>query len=146
MLEATRQFQRAFDTPVFPAYSVLPVDVDLTRVLDMTREEHQERLGTSVEELSGDWRAARDRQLEDPGRRVVSHDLGAAAKEAGFEGLKYSSAYDQRRWNIVVFTENLSGERQLIFDLPDAVIQAMGTFTAAAPGAGNKNKARKTQK
>jgi RES domain-containing protein len=131
MLEATRQFQKNFDTPTFPAYSILPVDVDLRRVLDMTRDECQDAVGTSLEELSGDWRAARKRQLEEPTRRVTTHDLGAAARAAGFEGLKYFSAYDASRWNIVVFTENLTQERQLVFDLPDAVIQVIQGRTAS---------------
>ena len=38
MLEATRQFQRAMSTPEFPAYTIIPVAVDFSRVLDMTRE------------------------------------------------------------------------------------------------------------
>lgn len=123
MLEATRQFQRNFGTPTFPAYSILPVDVDLQNVLDLTRDEH-DALGTSLEELSGDWRAARKRQLQQPERRVVTHDLGAAAKGAGLEGIKYFSAYDASRWNIVVFTENLTRPEQVIFDLPPAAIEA----------------------
>lgn len=145
MLEATRQFQRAFSTPVFPAYSILPVDVDLRKVLDMTRDEHQDALGTSIEELSGDWRAARAKQLADSTRRVATHDLGVAAKEAGFEGLKYASAYDQSRWNIVIFTENLLQERQIIFDLPDVVVQAMNSFEAAASSPSRVKKPKKTK-
>lgn len=128
MLEATRQFQRNFDTPTFPAYCILPADVDLRRILDLTRDAHQDALGTSIEELSGDWRAAHSRQLQQPERRVVTHDLGRAAKDAGFEGLKYFSAYDAARWNIVIFTENLTEERQVIFDLPPAAIEAASTL------------------
>lgn len=124
MLEATRQFQRIFDTPTFPAYCILPADVDLRRVLDLTRDASQDTLGTSIEELSGDWRASHARQLQHPERRVVTHELGQAVKEAGFEGLKYYSAYDASRWNIVIFTENLTEEKQVIFDLPPAAVEA----------------------
>jgi len=140
MLEATRQFQRAFDTPTFPAYSILPVDVDLRRILDVTRDDHQDTLETSIEELSGDWRAARARQLKDPTRHVVTHDLGKAAKDAGFEGIKYSSAYDPARWNIVLFTENLTHERQVVFDLPDAVIQAQAALSMPKKKRGARTK------
>ena len=122
MLEATRQFQRAMSTPEFPAYTIIPVAVDLGRVLDMTREDNQECLETSLEELTGDWRAAKQRQLKNGRGRVVCHDLGAAAMAAGFEAIKYISAYDASRWNIVVFTENLTAERTLSFVLPDEVI------------------------
>ena len=139
MLEATRQFQSYFDTPEFPAYAIFPVDVDLQCVIDLTRDDMQEAVGTSLEELTGDWRAARKRQLKQPQKRVVTHDLGAAVKEAGFEGLKYYSAYDSRRWNMVVFTENLTREFQVIFDLPEAAIEATEALS-------KKKSARKKQR
>lgn len=103
MLEATRQFQAVFGPSRVPGYAIYPITLDLERVLDLTREDVYGALGTTLMELTGDWRAARAQGL-----RVVTHDLGRAAFEVGVQALRFPSAYhtDEGRFNLVVFTEH----------------------------------------
>lgn len=117
MLEATRQQLDAFATNPVPGFVIFPVEVRLRRVLDLTDENLYAPLGTTLAELTGDWRAERRRRLP-----VTSQLLGAAAFHAGFEGILYPSAPNPQRRNLVVFTEKLSDvAQQLRFEIDPVV-------------------------
>ena len=124
MRESTRAYQNDFGAnAIVPAYAIFPVTVDLEKVLDLTDESTQDALETTLMELTGDWRAAY-RAWEKNGRtRVVTQELGRAAFEGKWEAVKYPSAYNAERWNLVVFSENTRIAVQA--NLPDPVLQAM---------------------
>jgi len=137
MLESTRQFHSTFGAnAIIPAFAVFPVYVDLVKVLDLTDPEIQDILGSSLEELTGDWRAALEERQNHPRRRVVTHDLGRAAFEAGWEALKYPSAPHPRRWNVVVFTEHalVQPRPQLPKTVQDAVELLQGVDPSGTSG------------
>lgn len=118
MLEATRQFQQAFGTSEIPTYAIYPVGLRLRQVLDLTAEEHRQALGTTLSELTGDWRAEQEAGWDVPTQRV-----GRAAFEAGCDAVKYPSAYASRRHNLVVFTEHI--RHPLDFKLDDVLKRAI---------------------
>ncbi|GGR67009.1 hypothetical protein GCM10008959_31480 [Deinococcus seoulensis] len=138
MVEANQQYRHEFHMDVIPATAILPVDVDVRRVLDLTRRENQQALGTTVAELTGQWRVEYGAQLEelakskaDPHRqvkvvRVPTHDIGKAAYEAGFDAIRYESCYaghrQTNRENYVVFLR--SGQPAPKFQLHEDVLRA----------------------
>jgi len=122
--ESTRAYRNDFGAnAVIPAYAIFPVEVDLQNVLDLFDDSVLEAIECNLMELSGDWRAAYRKYEIDGRTRVVTQELGRAAFESGFEAIKYPSAYDTDRWNLVVFTENLSIPVRPM--LPDQVLQAI---------------------
>jgi len=132
MLEATRQFRRDFSSDTVPAYVIYPVTVNLSRVLDVTHDADWASLGTSLEELTGDWRSAWARVLrQQPGARVATHDLGRAAFAQGFEAIKYPSAYHPERTNIVVFTDQVEHAPQE--HLPEVAMRAINWLNTETP-------------
>jgi len=119
MLEATRQLLSLFATQPIPGYVIFPVIADLQRVLDLTDTRHYAALGTSLSELTGDWRAERGQNLP-----VATQLLGEAAFNAGFQAIRYPSAPNPRRFNLVLFTERLESH-QLQFELDEPVREFM---------------------
>lgn len=126
MVEANQQHRHEFHTDVIPATAILPVDVDLRRVLDLTRRENLTALGTTVAELTGQWRTEYGQHLNDPAVRVPTHDVGRAAYEAGFDAMRYESRYAEERKsnrdNYVVFLR--PGQPVPVFRLPADVRRA----------------------
>lgn len=126
MVEANQQYRHEFHTDVIPATAILPVDVDVRRVLDLTRRENQQALGTTVAELTGQWRDEYGAQLNDPSVRVPTHDIGKAAYEAGFNAIRYESRYAEHRRsnrdNYVVFLR--PGQPAPRFQLHEDVLRA----------------------
>lgn len=107
MVEANQQYRHEFHTDVIPATAILPVNVDVRQVLDLTRRENLQTLGTTPAELTGQWRDEYGEQLNNPSVRVPTHDIGRAAYEAGFDAIRYESRYAEHRRsnreNYVVF-------------------------------------------
>lgn len=103
MIEATRQFRHEFHMDPMQAFAIIPVDVNFRNVLDLTDPETLDRLQTSTQELTGDWRAAYAAYLRNPANRVPTHDLGELAFRAGRDAIKYPSAYAADRVNYVHF-------------------------------------------
>jgi hypothetical protein len=81
----------------------------LDRVLDLTDHEVEAALGTSLAELTGDWRLSQERYLQGGGPMPPSQLLGKLAYESGrFDAIQYPSAKNVGRgtgW--AVFTECL---------------------------------------
>jgi RES domain-containing protein len=83
-------------------YVLLQVKVQLNAVLDLLDERVRATLGTNLQELTGNWRLAKD---------VPTHVLGAAAAACGrFDGLVAPSSKQPARAILVVFTDRLSDE------------------------------------
>ena len=125
MLEATRQHQREFTMPVFPSHAIMPLQVRLNRVLDLTDDSHYSALGTSFMELTGDWRTTQ--QL---GQRVVTQELGEIAYALGFVAIRYPSAYRGNEWNAALFPDLMDHENQIRLVVPDHLQPTM-EFLAA---------------
>jgi len=94
-------------------FSVLAVQVELGSVVDLTSGPELRRIGTSIQELTGDWLGYkhRDRTLaqDDPfPPDVPTHRLGAALyRVRDLEGfLTYSAKVPDQR-NLVIFPEKL---------------------------------------
>jgi hypothetical protein len=100
-------------SPVQNTWVILPIEVNLTSVADLTRPPELQHLETSVQELTGDWMgyAIRPPQptLASPYySNVPTHRLGHALHAARrFEGLiSYSASFPTQR-NLIVFPARL---------------------------------------
>ncbi|MEY4510615.1 MAG: hypothetical protein RLZZ450_2737 [Pseudomonadota bacterium] len=83
-------------------YVLLQVQVRLNAALDLRNALARTALGTNLQELTGNWRLAKD---------VPTHVLGAAAAACGrFDGLVAPSSKQPDRAILVVFTDRLSDE------------------------------------
>lgn len=129
--EATQGFQGAFHQPEIPAHAVYPVHVQAARILDLTDPGIRALLGVSLMTLTGDWRGAALLKRQYPEERVETHEIGAAAFEVGFQGIRYPSAFDAARANTVFFTEHLPTPPEAI--LPDIVQQARALLPTEEP-------------
>lgn len=114
MLEASRQYQAVFQTPIVPGYVIFPVGIHLRKMLDLTDPDICWALQTSQMELTGPWR-----DLMALNQTVVTQELGREAFIQKFDAIRYPSAYASNRSNLVVFTEHL--EHPLIFHGDQAV-------------------------
>lgn len=92
----------------FPVHSAMPrtfaaIEVRLLKVLDLTSGDMRQRVRISESRLlNADWRRALD-----AGKPALTHLLGRASFDAGFEGLLVRSAVDEEGQNLVVFPDNL---------------------------------------
>jgi len=78
-----------------PPWAVFAVEGVVTRVLDLTAARNQERLGTSLSELTGEWRYTQARHFRGEGPLPPTQLLGKAAYETErITGLLYRSARD----------------------------------------------------
>lgn len=96
------------------AWSVLNVGVRLTSVVDLTRRAPLETLGTSIQELAGDWRscAVRHRVSGRAGAATLAptQKLGEALyRYGGIEAVKTYSARQPFSSALVVFPQRLVG-------------------------------------
>ena len=98
----------------WPDHGALPrifvaIEVDLACVLDLTAGLVRRKLRISeTRMLEADWRAEMA-----VGAEPLTHKIGQAAIEAGFEAIKVSSATDQRGPNLVVFPQNVLSTSRL---------------------------------
>lgn len=89
---------------------VFAVEGFLESVLDLTDPTVQRRLGTSVAELTGDWRFSQDLYLSGKGSLPPTQLLGKVAYETGrFVAIKFHSAKNVRDgWGYAVFADRLT--------------------------------------
>ena len=80
---------------------VVPIDVDLVRIIDLTVAENLEKLSVTEEELREDWR-----KVQEQGFESFTQALGRALFEAKAEGLMARSARVENGINVVYFPEN----------------------------------------
>ena len=100
------------------------MNIQLGQVTDLTRAANRRRIGTTVQELTGDWRGYR---LRNPHpaipapywTNVPTQRLGQALHDLpGLEGFLTYSAKVPTRQNLVVFPQKLQAGSQLRFHNP----------------------------
>ncbi len=80
-----------------PPLTIFAVDGVLDRVLDLTNIEVEGALGTSLGELTGDWRFSQERFQRGQGPMPPCQLLGKMAYESGkFDAVQYRSAKNVR--------------------------------------------------
>lgn len=94
------------------SWLILNVRVRLRSVADLTRVSQQTLLGTTAQELTGDWRGYQQRQSHDsvhePVGTAPTQALGQALfRVRGLEGFRTLSARRPSRMILVVFPEKL---------------------------------------
>jgi RES domain len=78
-----------------PPLTIFAVEGVLDRVLDLTDIAVEHALGTSLAELSGDWRFSQERYLRGLAPMPPGQQLGRMAYESGrFDAIQYRSAKD----------------------------------------------------
>lgn len=105
----------------YGSWTLVPVTFSLRSVLDLTDPATQSALGTSYQELTGDWRGYTLRPLYAPGTfgvgstppaptQALGAHLGVALPKSGqtFDGLISVSAKVPYRRNVVIFPDHLS--------------------------------------
>lgn len=94
-------------------WTVVPVEVSLSRVVDVTRATHRRSIETTVQELTGDWRGYSLRNLNALSgppywTNIPTQRLGVALHRLkGLEGLLTYSAKVPTRRNLVIFPSKL---------------------------------------
>lgn len=83
---------------------VASVEINLSRVLDLTNSSVRKRIGISKSILTKtDWETIQEKYK----RQAVTQKIGRLARDAGFEALITPSAVCKGR-NIVIFTDNVN--------------------------------------
>jgi hypothetical protein len=112
LLEATAVLQHAnapaFTLRTYP-WTVFAVDSVVTDVLDLCDSNGWTSLGTSLQELTGDWAYGQDQYLLGHGPLPPTQVLGQAAYNCGvIAGMKYPSAKNLGKGEgFVVFSDRL---------------------------------------
>jgi RES domain-containing protein len=88
--------------------AVVVLKVKLTRVLDLAQRATRRALGVTIRELNG-----RD---DSP----TAQQIGAAAYEAGFEGIIYPRPLKPRRRNLALFMDRVVARKNHVFSKGDA--------------------------
>jgi hypothetical protein len=104
-----------------PPWTVFAVDGFLERVLDLTEPAIQASLGTSLAELTGDWRFSQSLYGRGEGPMPPTQLLGKFAQESGRIGaMKYHSAKNTGRgFGYVVFSDQLQSRRASFLEVYD---------------------------
>ncbi len=94
------------------AWTIINVSVSLQRVADLTVPGEQKRLGTTAQELTGDWEGYQMRNplssVPHPVGTAPTQDLGEALFSIpGIEGFRTLSAKVPDQRNLVVFPQKL---------------------------------------
>ncbi len=112
---------------LFEPQVLMTVDGILTDVLDVTDGQVQSALGTTLQELTGDWAIQQEDYLAGKGPMPPTQVLGQAAYEFGaIAGLKYRSSKEVAGASgIVVFLDRLAqGQSYLeVFNKPSGILQ-----------------------
>jgi hypothetical protein len=102
---------RVLANPDPESKGLMRAEVNLSRVVDMSRESELRKIGTTHQELTGDWRyyvMNRSRlSSAQPSNIAPTQQLGLALYEAGYEGLLAPSSKSHRYCNLIVFPGNL---------------------------------------
>lgn len=98
--EARGLFSTVANVSASQAIVVLSIQVQLDCVLDITVEETQLRLGTTLKELTASWEVKMLDNLT-----VPTHVLAEAAFESGlFQGIRFPSAQVEKQANLMIWT------------------------------------------
>ena len=102
------------------AWLTINVRLQLQQVADLTLVAEQRLLGTSVQELTGDWEGYSLRNphtsVPEPVGTAPTQDLGEALFSiSGLEGFRVVSAKVPYQMNLVVFPQKLQKGSQLIY-------------------------------
>ncbi|MEF2279115.1 RES family NAD+ phosphorylase [Deinococcus sp. YIM 134068] len=110
---AVKEYRQSPEEGELRGVTCLSLPLRAGRVLDLTDEEVQERLGTGLQELTGDWQVLTGR-----GRDAPTQRLGRAAFDSGrFDALLYPSKLAPEAANLLVLVDRASG-RLAAMDLP----------------------------
>jgi RES domain-containing protein len=107
--------------------ALFTVDVDLQHVVDLTTDAALRALNVSVAQLTAEWRV-----VTLAGKRPITHDIGAAAREAEFEALLYPSARVDGATNLAIIVDRLRRGSTLSINpaegfVPGTTIEVNGT-------------------
>jgi hypothetical protein len=99
---------------------IINVHVSLQRVADLTLVAEQRRLGTTAQELTGDWEGYQTRQAHDsvpqPIGTAPTQDLGEALFfTPGIEGFRTISAKLPHQMNLIVFPYKLLRGSSIVY-------------------------------
>lgn len=105
------------------AWMILNIRVALQRVADLTDAAEQAKLGTTAQELTGDWEGYLRRNAGTPVRRPTgpapTQDLGQALYQLpGLEGFLTVSAKMPTHRNLVVFPDKLRRGSGIVYSDP----------------------------
>ena len=105
------------------AWLIINVRVALQRVADLTDMAEQTKLGTTAQELTGDWEGYSRRNPRTPVRQPTgpapTQDLGHALFQvAGLEGFQTLSAKVPTHRNLIVFPTKLRPGSRIVFTDP----------------------------
>jgi len=105
------------------SWVTINVTVRLQDVADLTQVSQQNLLGTTAQELTGDWRGYQQRNstmsVSQPVGTAPTQELGAALfAVAGLEGFRTVSAKVPYCSNLVVFPQKLQRGSSVIFEHP----------------------------
>ncbi|GMA16741.1 RES family NAD+ phosphorylase [Deinococcus metallilatus] len=96
-------FSEAFPGATPALHITFSVRVHLTALLDLMDAQVQERLGTNLQELTGEWKA-----MNAAGREAPTQRLGRLAFESGrIEAIRYPSKIQPQRGNVLLFKDRL---------------------------------------
>jgi RES domain-containing protein len=100
---------RPFSPRISPPLTLLTIEGLVENVLDLTDSSLQTRLGTSHEELAGNWKEVQHKYLSGEGPLPVTQRLGKRSYESSrISGLLYCSAKNpEKAANLVVFPDRL---------------------------------------
>lgn len=104
-----------------PPWTVFAVEGFLQKVLDLTDPRIQGRLGTSLSELTGDWRYSQALFLKGEAPLPPTQLLGQIAYETGaIVGMKYHSAKNTGKGiGVVIFSDRLVKSRSSFLEVYD---------------------------
>jgi RES domain-containing protein len=85
----------------FPPRLLVSIDVDLTRVLDLTAEDVLAQVRVKRDDLVGPY-------SDDPSHPSITQLIAQLARAQGFEAIMAPSAVEPGQENLVIFPENLS--------------------------------------
>lgn len=91
------------------------VEINAKRILDLSDMENLEKLGTSLQEITGDWKHYSEvMKLESP-----TQILGRVAYYSElFDAIRYLSRHDLSRTNLIIFPDRI-GRPLVAKDLPE---------------------------
>lgn len=120
--------------PAAGAWTVFPVQVRLNRVADLCDPTQLALLGTSVQELTGDWRGYARRAPAGHAPMAPTQRPGTVPHRRRVEGLLTYSARDTVRRNLVVFpTRMRPASRVELSDPATGGAVALGRGGAVVP-------------
>lgn len=114
-----------------PPRVMLSIDVELQNVVDLCDPAAHNTLNVTLAELLAPWRLA-----QKMGRRIITQQIGEAARAIDIEGLWVPSARFAPGRNLVVFPDRLrAGSSIAIFaaGLPDLEVRLNGTYRSSLP-------------